>query len=108
MFLASLQRVAKIIDSPLTTEARSALEAALRYFHEAAPKHTKDKEESLFPRLRQIGLPEVESALSALNGLEEGHQRADALHAEVHMPGVQCLERPASNSRGGSISPSRQ
>jgi hemerythrin-like domain-containing protein len=91
MFLGSLQRIAEIIDSPLTANARSAFEAALRYFHEAAPKHTKDEEESLFPRLRQIHQPEIENALSTLNTLEEDHRVADALHAEVHTLGLQCL-----------------
>lgn len=93
MFLGSLRRVAEVIDSPLTTEARSALENALHYFHEAAPKHTEDEEESLFPRLRQIRNQEIESALSALDALEHDHRRADALHAEVHALGLQCLEK---------------
>jgi hemerythrin-like domain-containing protein len=92
MFLGSLQRIAQVIDSPLTTDARNALQAALRYFHEAAPKHTRDEEDSLFPRLRQIHNPQVESALSTLEALEDDHRRADALHAEVHMLGLRCLE----------------
>lgn len=92
MFLGSLQRVAQVIDSPLTTDAHNALDAALRYFREAAPKHTKDEEESLFPRLRQIHHPEVESALSTLNALERDHRHADVLHAEVHTLGRRCLE----------------
>jgi len=93
MFLRSLQRVGEIIDSPLTSETRSALESALRYFHEAAPKHTEDEEESLFPRLRQIHNPEIESALATLNALEDDHRRADALHAEVHVLGLKCLKK---------------
>jgi hemerythrin-like domain-containing protein len=91
MFLGSLQQVAQVIDAPLTTEARRALETALRYFHEAAPKHTKDEEESLFPRLRQIHDGEIENALLTLDALEDDHRRADALHAEVNMLGVKCL-----------------
>lgn len=51
MFLGSLQHVAEVIDRPLTDDARAALESALRYFRESAPKHTADEEESLFPRL---------------------------------------------------------
>jgi len=51
MFLRVLEGVALVIDRPLTGESRSALESALRYFREAAPKHTADEEESLFPRL---------------------------------------------------------
>ena len=92
MFLGSLQRIMQAVGSPLTTDARSSLETALRYFHQAAPKHTKDEEESLFPRLRQIHNPEVESALSTLEALEDDHRRADALHAEVHRLGLQCLK----------------
>jgi hemerythrin-like domain-containing protein len=68
-------------------------ESALRYFREAAPKHTKDEEESLFPRLRQIHNPEIENALSALDALEDDHRRAGALHAEVHVLGVKSLEK---------------
>lgn len=52
MFLGSLERVAARVDQPFSSEFRSAPEAALRYFHEAAPKHMADEEESLFPRLR--------------------------------------------------------
>ena len=91
MFLGSLQRVAQIIDSPLSADARSALETALRYFHEAAPKHTQDEEESLFPRLRLIHRPDIESALSTLKALEDDHRHANALHTEVHRLGTQCL-----------------
>lgn len=36
----------------LNDEQREALETALKYFHEAAPKHTADEEDSLFPRVR--------------------------------------------------------
>lgn len=93
MFLGSLIAVARVIDLPLTADTRHALEAALRYFHEAAPKHTQDEEESLFPRLRRIHRPELESALSTLNALEDDHRRSDALHSEVHTLGVQCLEK---------------
>jgi|SRR5215831_3123503 len=67
MFLASLQRVAEVIDAPLTDDTRDALETALLYFREAAPKPIKDEEESSFPRLRQIHHPGVESARNCLN-----------------------------------------
>jgi hemerythrin-like domain-containing protein len=85
MFLGSLQRVAEVIDRPLTEEARSALESALRYFRESAPKHTADEEESLFPRLRQIQDPEIE------NALEADHHKANTLHGEVDVLGTRCL-----------------
>ena len=93
MFLASLERLAALVDKPLTKDARAALEAALRYFREAAPKHTADEEESLFPRLRQTHHPEVQAALDRLAPLEQEHRCADALHAEVDRLGSICLER---------------
>src|SRR5579871_576381 len=83
MFLGSLRRVADLIDRPLTEEARSALESALRYFREAAPKHTADEEESLFPRLRRTHSHEIQAALATLDTLEDDHRKAEALHAEV-------------------------
>ena len=68
---------------PLDPAQRDALEAALRYFREAAPLHTQDEEASLFPRLRASGLPAARAALAALERLEADHDRADAAHAEV-------------------------
>jgi hemerythrin-like domain-containing protein len=91
MFLNSLQQVAALLDRPLDTEARSALEASLRYFREAAPKHTADEEESLFPRLRQMNDPELQSAIKTLDPLEREHERADALHHEIDQLGRKCL-----------------
>jgi len=93
MFLASLERIALAADRPLNSESRQALEAALRYFREAAPKHTADEEESLFPRLRQMKHPELEAAIRRLDPLEQDHRRADALHADIDRLGRACLER---------------
>src|SRR5215831_18350545 len=80
MFLGSLQHVAALLDRPLSEDTRSALDASLRYFREAAPKHTADEEESLFPRLRQMNHPELQTAIQTLDPLEQEHERADALH----------------------------
>jgi hemerythrin-like domain-containing protein len=91
MFLGTLKAVAaKIADPPAEDTAR-ALESALRYFHQAAPKHTADEEESLFPRLRQLHNAEVAAALPKLEQLEEDHRRAAALHAKVARLGAQYL-----------------
>jgi hemerythrin-like domain-containing protein len=98
MFLGSLDAVAKTIDRPLEDEAIRALESALRYFREAAPKHTCDEEESLFPRLRQVHNPDIESALGKLDSLEQEHRQAAPLHAEIERLGQHCLSR-------GSLSP---
>ena len=97
MFLGSLVRLSQMVDAPLSPESRAALEASLRYFREAAPKHTADEEESLFPRLRQMHHPELEAAIQTLEPLEQEHRRADALHADVDRLGRRCLEgRPLS------------
>lgn len=92
MFVASLEAVAKTIDQPLNNEETArGLSAALRYFHEAAPKHTADEEESLFPRLREIHNADVQDALAHLGELEKDHRWATAVHAEVERLGQQYL-----------------
>ncbi len=92
MFLASLERVAEMIDRPLADDARASLDASLRYFREAAPKHTADEEQSLFPRLRSIDDARVKRAIETLDPLEQDHRRADALHANVDELGRRGLE----------------
>ena len=91
MFLGSLEAVAATINSPLTDETGRALESSLRYFREAAPKHTADEEESLFPRLRESRHPDVRSAISRLEPLEAEHRWAGPLHAEVDRLGSKYL-----------------
>src|SRR6185436_17510081 len=59
----------------LNSQQREALETALRYFREAAPKHTADEEESLFPRMREAGAAAGE-ALAKIQALEADHQVA--------------------------------
>ena len=93
MFLGSLGAVAEIIDRPLTEETRRALDTSLRYFREAAPNHTADEEESLFPRLRQILHVDAQSALNLLEKLENEHRWATPLHAQVEKLGQECLTR---------------
>ena len=99
MFLGSLAKVADLLEHPLGDDARVALESALRYFREAAPKHTADEEESVFPRLRQSSDSGVKGAMATLDALEQQHRRADFLHAQVDRIGSRCLKE-------GSISPS--
>ena len=84
MFLNVLVRVAEQAKgAALNEEQRGALETALRYFREAAPKHTADEEESLFPRLRQIESAEVRALMVRIESLEEEHVCADRSHGEV-------------------------
>jgi hemerythrin-like domain-containing protein len=91
MFLGVLEAVAAVIDRPLTEDTARSLESALRYFSQAAPKHTADEEESLFPRLRQMRDPELVAALSRIEKLEEEHRSATRLHDAVERLGTQCL-----------------
>jgi hemerythrin-like domain-containing protein len=91
MFLGSLETVAKVIDQPPAEETSQALVGALRYFAQAAPKHTADEEQSLFPRLRRIDDPQVQSAFARLEKLEDDHRWAAPLHAEVERLGKQYL-----------------
>lgn len=67
----------------LTAEQREALESGLRYFRDAAPKHTSDEEDSLFPRLRALRDPRVQAALESVRALEGDHRAAAVDHAEV-------------------------
>jgi hemerythrin-like domain-containing protein len=67
----------------LTPEEQGALEAALAYFDTAAPRHTQDEEESLFPRLRASCDPAAVAAMARVDALEADHQLAEALQAEV-------------------------
>jgi hemerythrin-like domain-containing protein len=92
MFMGSLQAVAAISTQSLTDETRRSLDLALRYFREAAPKHTSDEEESLFPRLRQIQSTEMKAALAQMDALEQDHRWAEPLHALVETIGMRYLE----------------
>lgn len=64
----------------LTDEERSAVQAALRYFHVGGERHTADEEESLFPRLRAE--PSAGS-LNEMDRLESDHRHAANLHESV-------------------------
>jgi len=74
MFLGALRSVADVCDRELTEETRCSPDLALRYFREAAPKHTADEEESLFPRVREISDPELQACLVRLDSLEADHR----------------------------------
>jgi hemerythrin-like domain-containing protein len=93
MFMGALLSVADVCHQPLNDETRRALDLALRYFREAAPKHTADEEESLFPRLRQIANPELQIALSHLDALENDHRWAEPLHEIVDLIGNEYLAK---------------
>ncbi len=67
----------------LAGDEREALETALRYFDVAAPRHTQDEEQSLFPRLRASDNPQAHAALARVDALEADHRHADAAHAQA-------------------------
>ena len=92
MFLNVLVCVAEQVQGEaLNEEQRGALQTALRYFREAAPKHTADEEQSLFPRLRRIASPDVRTLMARIESLEEEHICADRSHGEVDDLGQRWL-----------------
>jgi hemerythrin-like domain-containing protein len=76
---------------PLTDAERAELQAALTYFATAAPRHTADEEDSLFPRLRESSDPDASRALEQITRLERDHDEADAHHRVVDGLGRQWL-----------------
>ena len=84
MFLGAIVKVARDFKGQgLPPAAADALARARRYFAEAAPKHTADEEESVFPRMRAAatarGVP-----CDQIGHLEADHQQADALQADAN------------------------
>jgi hemerythrin-like domain-containing protein len=76
---------------PLASGPRAELEAAVAYFATAAPTHTADEEQSLFPRLRAASDPATIQALDLLDRLERDHHEAERRHAAVDMLGRRWL-----------------
>jgi hemerythrin-like domain-containing protein len=87
-FLGVLVRISeKRNGAELSAEEKAALETALTYFRDAAPKHTSDEEDSLFPRLREAAV----AALECLENLEGDHQAAARDHEIVDLLGTRWL-----------------
>jgi hemerythrin-like domain-containing protein len=83
-------------DGVLPETQREALKVALRYFQKAAPLHTADEEESLFPRLREraeAGDATAQRALAVMAQLEADHDAADIQHAAIDEIGARWLEQ---------------
>jgi len=86
----------------LSTEQRDALEVALRYFTEAAPKHTADEEDSLFPQLRASAHADAPEAVAIIDALSRDHAEATAHHAAVEVLAARWLhdgQLPAASAR---------
>ena len=91
-FLEQLLRVTEAVrGGVLDAEQREALAVALRYFQQAAPLHTRDEEESLFPRLRAVDSDDARAALAAVDALEADHLEAGKAHAEIDTLGQRWL-----------------
>ncbi|HEX6962073.1 MAG TPA: hemerythrin domain-containing protein, partial [Lacipirellula sp.] len=81
-FLGVIRKVERTFGGgELNDDGRRALNAAIHYFANFAPRHTADEEQSLFPRLADSSASEA--ARAALERLESDHRIADARHAEV-------------------------
>jgi hemerythrin-like domain-containing protein len=97
-FLGLLIRVVRETHGArLDGEHRNALEAALRYFKNAAPWHTRDEEDSLFPRMKRLNDTRIQAVLRDIETLESDHKLADAMHAEVDWLGTRWLRRHQLN-----------
>ena len=78
-FLDILCRVAARAEGrTLSREEIEAVEAALKYFQESGPRHNRDEEESIFPRLRAAHA----AVMVEVDRLEGEHQQTEALHKE--------------------------
>jgi hemerythrin-like domain-containing protein len=92
-----LQALLKIADDAqggaLDTEHRGALEGALKYFRDSAPKHTADEEHDLFPALREAAGARAADVIASLDRLEGDHKNADAWHREVAQLGERWIRQ---------------
>lgn len=84
-FLNVIQLVAEHASSShLDDSAASELQTAMRYFREAAPLHTADEEQSLFPEIRALRHDRPEALIQRAAVLEAQHREAERLHELVH------------------------
>jgi hemerythrin-like domain-containing protein len=83
-FLAVLTTIAHQAGGGQLADAqRAQLDAAATYFVTAAPRHTADEEDSLFPRLRASLDPAATAALDLVDRLEDDHAAATEDHEVV-------------------------
>jgi hemerythrin-like domain-containing protein len=80
-FASVLRQVAERAQGrALTAEEWLAAEGALHYFRESGPRHNRDEEESMFPRLRAM---DTETAGAEMARLVAEHHEADGLHMQT-------------------------
>ncbi len=93
-FLSVIKRLAsERHGAALNEQEQNALAASLTYFREAAPKHTADEEESLFPRMRGADSAGMRLLFDRIDALEGDHRTAMELHSEVDKLGQFWLSR---------------
>lgn len=68
---------------PVGPAGRHALLQATAYFRTAAPQHTADEEESLFPKLRECSVGDDSGLAVTIDALERDHRRTESEHARV-------------------------
>ncbi len=91
-FLRTLQIVTdEKRGGPLGAEYRQALQTALHYFRDAAPNHTADEEEDLFPALRGMERTDAPGVWSRIDRLEADHSQAEQWHRECEDIGSRWL-----------------
>ena len=92
-FLSVLARVLERYGRrDLDDEGRDALRTALDYFASAAPRHTEDEEQSLFPRMRRCADAAGREAMAQIDELESDHREAEAAHARLDVIGRRWLD----------------
>lgn len=97
-FLGVLIKVCKKSSgAPMSPTEIAPLEKALEYFRHAAPKHTEDEEDSLFPRLRASR--GGQAALERLAALESDHRTASRDHRIVDTLGLLWIKTGALNEQ---------
>lgn len=80
-FLKTLRIAAELAEQrDLEPEELEAVSRALHYFRDAAPNHTADEEQDVFPAL----LRHEPSSTETVEALLRDHHRADALHQQVN------------------------
>lgn len=91
-FLRALLIIAREHQGGRLPEDRAAtLRQALEYFRTAAPRHTADEEESLFPRLKASEHQEAPEARRLMDRLGADHRDAETRHAAVDAIGGRWL-----------------
>jgi hemerythrin-like domain-containing protein len=83
-FLRGLVHVAQAaLNGSLGDDERKVLDAARKYFATSGRHHTRDEEDSLFPRLRLLPGAQVAALVATAVALDADHRRAEVLHAKA-------------------------